>query len=162
MYTLNVTIHLLAAILWLGGMFFFAAVGAPVLRRIEPKELRARLFRELGEGFRLVGWIAIAVLLVTGVVNLHYRGLLSWAALGDPRFWSSAYGVTLAWKLVSVGVMVAASAVHDFVLGPRASRLDPGSEEAVRARRHAALIARVNAIVGVGLVLAAVQLSRGF
>ncbi len=162
MYTVNVTIHLLAAILWLGGMFFFAAVGAPVLRKIEPQELRARLFRELGEGFRLVGWIAIAVLLVTGVINLHYRGLLSWAALGDPQFWSSAYGITLAWKLVSVAVMVAASAVHDFVLGPRASRLAPGSEEAVRARRSAALIARLNAIVGVGLVLAAVQLSRGF
>ena len=36
LYYINVTIHVLAAMLWLGGMFFLGAVGAPVLRAIEP------------------------------------------------------------------------------------------------------------------------------
>jgi putative copper export protein len=36
-YYINVTIHVLAAMLWLGGMFFLGAVGAPVLRTIEPR-----------------------------------------------------------------------------------------------------------------------------
>jgi uncharacterized membrane protein len=56
LYYLNVTVHVLAAFLWLGGMFFLGAVGAPVLRRLEPPELRARIFRELGQQFRSVGW----------------------------------------------------------------------------------------------------------
>jgi hypothetical protein len=57
--------------------------------------------------------------------------------------------------------MVTVSAVHDFVLGPRASLLQPGSPRALAARRRAAWLARVNAIVGVVLVIAAVRLARG-
>ena len=65
--------HLLAAFLWLGGMFFLAVVGAPILRRVEPHTLRKELFSRIGEQFRVVGWIAISVLLFTGVGNLYLR-----------------------------------------------------------------------------------------
>ena len=40
LYWLSVTVHVLAAMLWLGGTFFLAAVGAPVLRKVEPPALR--------------------------------------------------------------------------------------------------------------------------
>ena len=40
LYNLVVTLHVLAALFWLGGMFFLALVGAPVLRAVEPPELR--------------------------------------------------------------------------------------------------------------------------
>jgi uncharacterized membrane protein len=83
LYELNITIHVLAAIFWLGGMFPLAAVGAPVLRAVEPSELRARLFRDLGRKARAWGWIAIAILLLTGVGNLYFAGLLHRSALGD-------------------------------------------------------------------------------
>jgi hypothetical protein len=39
LYYATVTAHLLAALLWLGGMFFLAIVGAPVLRSVEPAAL---------------------------------------------------------------------------------------------------------------------------
>jgi uncharacterized membrane protein len=161
LYYLNVTLHVFAAIFWLGGMFFLAAVGAPVLRRIEPPELRARLFGQLGRQFRGVGWGAIAVLLVTGTLNLHLRGLLDAKVLGSPELWSSRYGHALAWKLGAVAAMLTVSALHDFVFGPAASRLGPGSPEALRMRRRAALLARVNALIGVVVVIAAVRLARG-
>ena len=161
LYLLNVTLHVLAALLWLGGMFFFALVGAPVLRKLEPAALRARLFAELGRAFRAVGWGAIAVLLATGVLNLHFAGVLRGGRMGDAAFWSSAYGRALAWKLATVAVMLAVSAVHDFVLGPRAGRLDPGSPAALRARSRAAWLARINALVGLVLVFIAVRLARG-
>lgn len=51
--------------LWLGGMFFLGVVGAPVLRSVQPDSPRAELLRRLGERFRSVGWVAIAILLVT-------------------------------------------------------------------------------------------------
>jgi copper resistance protein D len=161
LYLLNVTLHVLAALLWLGGMFFFALVGAPVLRRLEPAALRARVFRELGEAFRTAGWIAIAVLLVTGALNLALTGVLRGGQLSHPAFWASSYGRALAWKLAAVATMIIISAVHDFVLGPRAGRLDPGSPAALRARARAAWLARINALVGLGLVFAAVRLARG-
>ena len=161
LYHLNVTVHVLAALLWLGGMFFLGVVGAPVLRRVEPPALRAALFKDLGLRFRGVGWIAIAVLLVTGVGNLWFRGLLSWAVLGSARFWATSYGHVLAWKLVAVAAMLVISALHDFVLGPAASAARAGTPEALRWRRWAALLARVNALVGLVVVIAAVRLARG-
>ncbi|HEX5436602.1 MAG TPA: DUF4149 domain-containing protein [Gemmatimonadaceae bacterium] len=162
LYLANVTVHVLAALLWLGGMFFLGVVGAPALRRIEPPAVRQRLFQELGRRFRSVGWVAISILIVTGVLNLYFRGWLHWSGmLGSAVFWSTALGRALAAKLVAVLTMVAVSATHDFVLGPAAGRAAPGSHHAVTLRRRAALLARVNAFVGVIVVIAAVRLARG-
>ena len=161
LYYLNVTIHVLAAMLWLGGMFFLGAVGAPVLRRIEPATLRVELFTRLGERFRVVGWWTIGVLLVTGTINLYYRGVLTGGVWADAGFWSSGYGTALGWKLGAVAVMVTVSGLHDFVFGPAAGRTKPGAPEAMALRRKAMMMARANAIVGVILVGAAVRLARG-
>ena len=161
LYYLNVTIHVLAAMLWLGGMFFLGLVGAPVLRAIEPP-LRQRVFQDLGTRFRRVGWWAISVLVVTGVINLYYRGWLRWdGVFGSVDFWRSSLGHALAAKLFAVTAMVTISAIHDFVTGPRAGRAMSGSPEALAFRRRAALYARVNALLGVLLVVAAVRLARG-
>lgn len=160
-YFLSVTLHVLAAMLWLGGTFFLAAVGAPVLRKVQPPGLRAELFHTLGVQFRRVGWAAIGVLLATGILNLHYRGLLESGILGHPEFWGSRYGQALAWKLGSVTLIIVLSAVHDFVIGPRASRYPAGSAEAVRYRQLAAWMARVSVLIGVVLVFAAVRVARG-
>ena len=161
LYFIHVTIHVFAALLWLGGMFFLAAVGAPVLRRVEPPALRAELFRRLGAHFRLVGWISILVLLVTGTFNLYFRGMLSWELLSSSSYWSTPYGIALAWKLGAVTAMLVVQAIHDFITGPAASRLDPGSPEMLRARRQAALLARLSALLGIIVVIAAVRLARG-
>lgn len=180
LYHLNVTVHLLAALFWLGGMFFLALVGAPVLRQLDDPGLRARLFGELGRRFRAAGWWAIGVLVATGVANLHFRGVLDADVLGDPAFWSGAWGRALAWKLGGVGAMILTSALHDFVFGPRAAAEGSGREHggvgdeagAVasgrggpaahdRARAIAGWLARLNALLGIVVVLAAVRLARG-
>jgi len=162
LYLANVTLHVLAALIWLGGMFFLGLVGAPVLRGIEPASLRQKLFHDLGLRFRTVGWVCIAILLVTGVVNLAFRGWLQWdGVFGSAAFWRSAPGTALGIKLVAATVMVILSAIHDFRLGPAAGRLEAGSPEALSFRRRAARLARFNAIVGLVLLVAAVRLTRG-
>ena len=162
LYYVNVTIHVLAAMLWLGGMFFLGIVGAPVLRSIEPPPLRQRLFQELGTRFRRVGWVAIGVLVTTGVLNLYFRGWLHWnGVLGSGDFWRSSVGHALAAKLVAATLMISISGIHDFIHGPRAGRAAPGSAAAITMRKQAALLARANALLGVILVIAAVRLTRG-
>lgn len=161
LYYVNVTIHVLAAMLWLGGMFFLGVVGAPALRAVEPAVLRQRLFQQLGVRFRSVGWIAITVLVLTGLVNLHYRGWLHWdSVLASPAFWKTSVGTALAIKLLSVTVMIVVSAVHDFVLGPLAGRMQAGTPQAIAFRKRAAWLARINALLGVVVVVAAVRLPR--
>ena len=144
---------------WLGGMLFLGLVGAPALRTVEPPQLRQALFRDIGMRFRGVGWAAIGILVVTGVLNLHFRGWLS-SAFASSEFWGTTAGRSLAVKLVAVATMIGISAFHDFVHGPRASRATQGTPEAIAARRTAMLLARINAIVGVIVVLAAVRLAR--
>lgn len=161
LYYLNVTVHVLAAMLWLGGMFFLGVVGAPVLRTVEPPPLRQRLFQELGSKFRRVGWYAIAVLVITGIFNLYFRGWLHWDVVGSAAFWRSGVGHALAAKLLAVVAMISISAIHDFVHGPRAGRAVPGSPAAIAMRKRVALLARLNAVLGVVLVGAAVRLARG-
>jgi len=162
LYYANVTIHVLAAMLWLGGMFFLGIVGAPVLRATEPPALRQRLFQTLGTRARNVGWWAIVALLVTGVANLQARGWLHWdGVLGSRQFWQTGSGHALAMKLVAVTAMLVVSVMHDFILGPMAGRAVPGSPAALVLRRRAALLARANALIGVVVVIAAVRLARG-
>ena len=97
-YLINVTLHVLAALIWLGGMFFLGLVGAPVLRGVEPASLRQKLFHDLGLRFRAIGWICIAILLATGVVNLAFRGWLRWdGVFGSADFWRSAAGTAFPW-----------------------------------------------------------------
>ena len=160
-YYIVVTIHVFAALLWLGGMFFLGIVGAPVLRRIEPPELRQQLFHTLGLRFRKVGWWAIAVLVASGITVLKLRGFLNSGVMGNAQFWSTATGIALAAKLSAVTVILALSAVHDFWMGPAAGRAQPGSERALRLRRQAAMLARINGLLALVLVVAAVRLARG-
>ena len=161
LYIASVIVHVLAALLWVGGMLFIGIVAAPVLRAIEPAALRQQLFQRLGLRFRSIGWAALALLVVTGTINLYYRGWLSWdGALANPAFWRTAAGHALGAKLLAVGILIALSAVHDFALGPAAGRATPGSLEALILRRRAALLARVNAVVAIVVIIAAVVLAR--
>ncbi len=160
LYYLNVTVHVLAALVWLGGMFFLALVGAPVLRTVDNPELRQRLFDALGLRFRMVGWIALGVLIVTGLFNLHFRGFLSWHVLTDPQFVRSPWGTAFTVKAAAVTVMMIIEGYHDWVLGPRAGRVVAGSPEALKLRERAALYARISAICGLIIVLAAIRLAR--
>jgi uncharacterized membrane protein len=160
LYYASITIHVLAALVWLGGMFFLALVGAPVLRTLENAELRQRLFDDLGYRFRAVGWLALAALLATGLLNLWYRGALSPTMWRDPGFANSGWATALKIKLVAVVVMFIVEGYHDFVIGPRAGRVPAESPEAIALRRRASLYARISAIAGIVIVIAAVRLAR--
>lgn len=160
-YHLNVFFHLLASVYWLGGMFFFAAVGAPVLRTLPDARERSALFRDLGRRFRSTAWIAILVLLGTGIGNLHFRGLLRWEIWSASGFWITAYGQLLAAKLALVAGMISVQLVHDFWLGPKASAVAPHTPQGFRFRKAAAWLGRGNALLGLVLLYVAVRLVRG-
>jgi uncharacterized membrane protein len=155
-YLATVALHILAAVVWLGGMLFFA-IAAPVLRRLEDERGRAELFDALGRRFRVVGWACVTLLVATGIEQLRARGWWGWALWTGTGVWRTALG----WKLALAALMVVVQAVHDFWLGPRAGRAVPGTPEARSLRRSAAWLARLNALAGLVLVYVAVRLARG-
>jgi uncharacterized membrane protein len=133
--------HVLAATTWIGGMLFIALVLVPVSRRLGDAGLRARLVQETGRRFRTIGWHALVLLVVTGLLNLWLHPFL----LRSPR---------LFWKLGLVVLALLLSALHDFVLGPRAGI--PDADPSVRLR--ASWVARLNVAVALAIVLVGLSL----
>lgn len=164
MYQWIVFMHIVAAIAWIGGMVFVALVLVPVLRRESPR-MRAALLDAVGRRFRTVGWIALGVLIVTGIGNLRNRGL-PWERVFSADLFTGLFGRLLLVKLTFVLVTLVLSGIHDWVLGPAATRTaqqtGPAAEErAARLRRGASWLARLNALVALVIVFLAVALVRG-
>jgi uncharacterized membrane protein len=107
------TVHLLAAIVWAGGTVALVFVAVPPIQRLQGPE-RAALLRELGRRWRPIGWSALGIAAVTGVV-LAQR---AHAFHGAPR----DFDWVLAVKGVLVGLLVAGAYLHDYVLGPGLAR----------------------------------------
>jgi uncharacterized membrane protein len=163
LYVVSVWLHLVAAVVWVGGMVFVALVLVPALRRPAPLENRVEIVQRTGVRFRRVGWIALGVLVATGVGNLWLRGIGP-AELLSGAFWTTRFGKILALKVALVAAMALSSVVHDFVVGPRATRaLRAGSEspEAMRLRRTASALGRGNLLVALAVLALAVLLVRG-
>jgi uncharacterized membrane protein len=171
LYQLSVFLHILSAVIWIGGMLFLALVVVPTTRGLPPAE-RASLFGAVGRRFRTVGWVCIVTLLVTGTVNTAYRGV-TWDNLFTTQLWGSSFGTTLALKLAVVVVMIALSVYHDFVIGPKSVRLleqTAGHDlpahperlhEAMRLRRLASVLGRLEAILALVVLALAIMLVRG-
>ena len=135
-------LHVLAAITWIGGTLFIAFVLVPVIRRVGEPHLRADLISQTGKRFRTVAWIALTLLVATGLTMLFRRPWL----LQVPAFQLKAILVSLALGL---------AALHDFVLGPRAGRLPP---ELSAPRKRLSWIARLNVLIVLVIVLLGLSL----
>lgn len=153
---LNVWLHILAAVIWIGGMLFLSLVAVPVLRQVDSPLLRADLFRKMARRFRRLVWICIAVLVLTGIVNVAYYGN---TAPGSP------YLKVLSIKLGLVAVLIVLGVAHDFVIGPRAARaqsrdgLPPTGTDLLMVQL-APWVGRFNLLLGVIILVLAAALTR--
>jgi len=163
LYFISTTTHILAAIIWVGGMLFMSLMLVPALRQMGNPGLTARMIQSVGRRFRWIGWGCLLVLIITGFLNLHARGI-SWPVLTSPDFWSSSFGKILAWKLWLFGGIVLLSVVHDGVIGPKYRALVQSPVPAARAdgyRKAASWMGRLTLALSVVVVILAVMLVRG-
>jgi len=161
-YLLSVWLHILAAIIWIGGMSFLTLVVVPWMRHGN-RDRGSALLRETGPAFSRIGWICFGVFLVTGTVNLGMRGVRP-GDFVDPGWLRSPFGATLLVKLAMVAVVMVMSWVHDFRIGPRAVaalEADPDSPRALALRQQASVYGRVNALLALFIVMLGVVLVRG-
>ncbi len=164
LYMLTVWVHILAAAVWIGGMVFLVVVLVPVTRRPEYRGVAASLIHWTSLRFRWIGWLCLGLLLLTGTFNLIQRGF-GWGDLWSGRLWEGLSGGILAVKLLLLGVVFLLSALHDFIIGPRATALwrsNPVSLEAMRLRRQAIWIGRLNLLLALIAVAFGVMLVRGW
>jgi len=153
---LNVWLHILAAVIWIGGMLFLSLIAVPVLRRVDSPLVRRDLFRAMAQRFRRLVWICVAVLVPTGIVNVLSYGN---HAAGSP------YMKVLHIKLGLVAFLVIMGLLHDFVIGPRAARamsrdgLPPTGTDLLMVTL-APWIGRFNLLLGIVILMLAAALTR--
>jgi copper resistance protein D len=106
-------LHVLAASIWVGGTVILVFVAVPYARTL-PGDTRAQALRALGRGWRLFGWSAMAVAVVSGVQLAAADGAFDDAG--------GEFEAVLVAKIGAVGLLIAGAFLHDFVLGPRLAR----------------------------------------
>lgn len=155
-YDIAVTLHVLAALSWVGGVLFIGTVALPASRQMPDRRGREAI-AVLGRRFRPVGWTALAVLVATGTYMMGAWGATPANVLDGRFFAEGTRARMLGWKLLLVLAMLTISGVHDWYLGPKASS-DPDDDEGLR--RWAAVLGSATALLSVGIVILAVLVAR--
>jgi len=162
-YGVSVSLHILAACVWVGGMIFLAVVVLPIFRQPGYQAAAVPLIQAAGLRFRWVGWMALGTLVLTGIANLRFRGY-GWTQRRDGAVWQGWFGHTLAAKLILVTAILVISAVHGLAIGPRFTRIageQPDLPTVRPLRREAAWIGRIVLLLSVAAVVLGVMLVRG-
>jgi hypothetical protein len=102
-YKLSLVVHIYAAIVLVGSMFFNAFILGPALKRIPPAQA-ATVGDKIGGGLRVAGPVTLVLLGVTGFLRLHYYKLLGKFFTLD--YMTSAPGLRIWLMFVSWVVLV--------------------------------------------------------
>lgn len=124
----NLSLHLFAAFIWIGSSSFLSLLWLPAVRRDVDPISWEELLVALGKRYLRWSWLAIEILVLTGVFNLLRVGIDSGFAF-HPAFLSRLIG-----KLVIVLVMIGIQIGLSLAWMPRLARgrFEGTAERAVR------------------------------
>lgn len=152
LYLISVYLHILCAALWIGGMLFLILVLLPAIKN-NPQ--RRELIFSVGIKFRFVGWIALLLLMCTGVFNMYYRGI------SIMQVTDNSYSRLFGYKLLSFIVVISISAYHDFYSGPKSLQLSPDEPKSKKLIRTARIIGELNLLLALIAAALGVIIVRG-
>jgi uncharacterized membrane protein len=115
--SLAYALHMLATVVWIGGLLYQSIFLLPEVRRINEPEIILALLERLRTRFQPVAWLSLAILIGTGLIqmatNPNYAGILA-----IENTWSKAIFI----KHIAIGFMIAIAAYQSFLLYPRLTR----------------------------------------
>jgi uncharacterized membrane protein len=156
---ISIWLHLLAITLWIGPQVFLFAAAVPALRTVEDAKQRAKVLRVLVVRLGWISWLAMGVILLTGVGNLFSvaHDLPGYSA-GDLLSSDLRFTRVFWEKMFAVAVALVLTAVHTVAIGPRQLALMEGAGDEAEVRR----VRRYSAITsGVALLASIVALYLG-
>lgn len=147
LYHVCVWLHIIGVSFWIGGMLFLPLVLLPGIKNYPD---RSKLLLATGLKFRFYGYIVLALLLVTGVLNIYLRGI----QLSLKFFAESRYGNLVIAKFILFLSILAVSLWHDAHARKRLLSEEANQKFKIVARwsgRILLLISLVMAYIGVVL-----------
>jgi uncharacterized membrane protein len=161
-FVVSMWLHLLAAIVWIGGLAFISMVLVPTLRAPGLRAQAVLLLRTAGRKFQRVAYASLVTLAVTGTLNLYFKA--GGSAAAAIALLPTEYGHLLIAKVLLVVAIVALSLYHDFAVGPAAARAleaDPAGAAALSLRKRASWLGRANMLLSLVVMTLALLLVRG-
>jgi uncharacterized membrane protein len=149
-------LHVLSAVIFVGPQVFLAAIAMPALRTIDEARARQAAIRRITLGFGVLGGIALAVLLATGIYQYYQFESL----IDNDRF--PRYFFLIQLKLTLVTIVIILTVLHGMVLGRRLQRLQEAGapeSEIARARTWSMTASIVNLAVSSIIVLCATRMA---
>lgn len=137
------TLHLLAALIWVGGMFFAWMILRPAAVEVLEAPARLRLWLKVFKRFFVWVWAAVLVLPVTGMGMLH-AGYAGFA--GAPRYVHIMMGLYLV--MLALFLRVQALQLPELCRAVEAQNWPAGGEVLGRIRR----VVGSNLLIGMALI----------
>src|SRR4030095_7732266 len=144
-YYISVWLHIVGAAFWIGGMLFLPLV---LLPGIKNNPDRQNLLMATGLKFRFYGYIVLAILFVTGLLNIYLKGI----SFSLNFFIMTRYGQLVELKIILFVLMLTISLMHDVIVGRKAIEQMENQKIKLIARwtgRLLLLIALIMAYIGV-------------
>ena len=143
---LNLSIHVFAAFIWTGSSVFFGFLWLPQVRAGIDPITREELLLGLAKRYLRWSWLAIEILLLTGIFNILSVGI-------DTGFsFPSVFIRRLLPKLLIVAIMIGVQIGLGLSWIPRVAR-GPSSRESERPVRRALLATSVGGGVAMWLAM---------
>lgn len=149
--TIAFWLHMLATVSWVGGQAIISMVVIPLSRKNLSLQDHHTLLRAINKRMSSLGWIGLAVLIATGMVQLsandNYTGFLSI---------DSSWAIAILLKHLAFGGILLFSAYQTWSLAPAIERSTllqlkgkstPQEQENLRNREE--LIQRANVVLSV-------------
>lgn len=125
-------LHVVAVVLWIGGVAFVTAVLLPAVRRHLPAQERLRFFDRIERRFAWQSRVTTVLAGASGFWMTQRFGL--WSRFADPAFWWM-HAMVLTWALFTVMLFVLEPLVLHRWLERRNAR-DPAGTFALIQRLH--------------------------
>ena len=150
---INHWFHLLAAVIWIGGLAFIVMAVTPGLRQAVPKEYVKPITDIFYRYYRKVVGVLLVVILITGGLNVHYINQLMFSQLEYGIADSARYLTVFFIKLTLVlGVMTIYLYTVLFNIEPTGEETEEEKEE---QRREPIPFQRATLWMGIFIVLCA-------
>lgn len=98
----NHWLHLMSAVIWIGGLAFLVMSVTPALRNAVPKEYLKPVIDAVSNRYRKIVGIIMAVILMTGGINLHFISQMMLSQTGSGISNNPKYLTILFIKLTLV------------------------------------------------------------
>lgn len=159
-------IHVIAAVVWIGGNLILAMVIVPHFRQNLPPVQRIQLLTLIGKRFEPIVWGCVLILIFTGIANIFNSVDLFSTSASDLV---GTFMRTLAIKLLLFIILLVLTALHSFIYGPKLSQAIEGIDAEMEElpsnvnsiRKQMSIVSSSMGVVSLLIILAAVALRMG-